>query len=304
MRAGTYVLIITSPLNAALVYLFCYTLDIGLLGAPIAVSISYWLSFILLVVYSTYVAGFECWGGWSRDAFKNLWIFSRLALLGIVQVGTEWWAAEIMALVAGRLGRTSLATQSVIMTVDQFFSTIPFGVGVASSSRVGNLLGARDAKGAARAAHMGPLLTITFGTVVLVVLLVTRNHFAEIFNHDPAVVELTAQIIPILALFQIADGINASSSGALRGMGRQHLCAGVNIVTFYCFALPLGIWLAFHGWGLKGIWTGFCVALWSAGVLEWILVACTRWEKEVDRTFGRMDSHDTVEAGYGPEAVA
>lgn len=303
MRAGTYVLIITSPLNAALVYLFCYTLDIGLLGAPLAANISYWLSFILLVIYSKYVAGSECWGGWSRDAFKNLWTFSRLALLGILQVGTEWWAAEIMALVAGRLGRTSLATQSVIMTVDQFLSTIPFGVGVASSSRVGNLLGSRDAKGAARAAHMGPFLTITFGTVVLVVLLATRNHFAEIFNHDPAVVELTAQIIPILSLFQIADGINASSSGALRGMGRQHLCAGVNIVTFYCFALPLGIWLAYHGWGLKGLWIGFCAALWSAGILEWIIVACTRWEKEVSRTFRRMDSHDTTEVEYGTEAT-
>lgn len=301
MRAGTYVLLITSPLNAGLNYLFCYTFEIGLLGAPLATGLCYWLSFALLVLYARFINGSECWGGWSREAFQNLGTFARLALLGVVHVGTEWWAFEIVALAAGRLGTISLAAQSVIMTADQVLNTIPFGIGVATSARIGNLLGSRDSTGAARAAHTSAVLSMVFGGVVLAVLIGTRDHFAKIFNDDRSVVQLTAEVLPYVALFQIADGLNGSCGGSLRGMGRQHVGALVNLVSYYCGALPLGIWLAFHGWGLQGLWVGQCIALYLVGVLEWGIVARSSWDVEVRKAFLRMDVHETLEDGVERE---
>ncbi|KAL2830079.1 mate-domain-containing protein [Aspergillus cavernicola] len=301
MRPGTYVLLITSPLNALLNYLFCYTLNMGLLGAPVALGISYWLSFGMLVLYARLIAGSECWGGWTLEATQNLRIFARLAILGIIHVGTEWWAFEIVALAAGRLGTIPLAAQSVIMTADQVLNTIPFGVGVATSARVGNLLGARDAGGAARAANAAAWLSMVLGGVVLGVLMGTRDEFAKLFNSDEGVVRLTAEVLPYVALFQIADGLNGSCGGSLRGMGRQHVGAVVNLVSYYCGALPLGIWLAFHGWGLKGLWVGQCIALYLVGALEWVIVTWSNWEQEVDRAFQRMelDVQERLEAGDG-----
>ncbi|EPS32403.1 hypothetical protein PDE_07363 [Penicillium oxalicum 114-2] len=289
MRAGTYVLMITSPLNAGLCYCLCYNFNFGLMAGPIAAGISYWLSFFLLVLYARFIAGSECWGGWSRKAFENLGTFAKLAILGFFHVGTEWWAFEIVALVAGRLGTIPLAAQSVIMTADGILNTIPFGLGVATSSRLGNQLGLRNAKGASVTAHSSAVLSIIYGAVVLTVLMATRDHFAKIFNNDPRVVDLVAEIMPYVALFQIADGLNGSCGGSLRGMGRQHLGAAVNIVSYYCFALPLGIYLAFHGWGLKGLWVGQCIALYCAGSLEWLLVALTQWDSQVEIAFSRMD---------------
>jgi MATE family multidrug resistance protein len=125
MRPGTYVLLFTSPLNAALNYLFIYPLNMGLLGAPFATGISYWLSFILLVLYARFVAGYDHWGGWTKDCFKNMGTFARLAFLGVIHVGTEWWAFEIVAIVAGQLGTIDLASQSVIMTADQVRRAFP-----------------------------------------------------------------------------------------------------------------------------------------------------------------------------------
>lgn len=297
MRAGTYVLVITSPLSAALNYLFCYVWGWGLLGAPIATGICYWLSFILLVLYARFVAGSECWGGWSKACFYKMGTFARLSLLGIVHVGTEWWAFEIVALAAGRLGTIPLAAQSVIMTSDQLMNTIPFGVGVATSARVGNMLGARSAKGASRAANSGALLSVVLGVIVLAILMGTRNVFAKIFNNDPRVVKLTAETLPYVALFQIADGLNGSCGGALRGMGRQHIGAAVNIVSYYCGALPLGIYLAFHGWGLPGLWVGQCIALYLVGVAEWAIVYFSNWDNQVKKAFERMDHDERIEDG-------
>lgn len=90
-RPGTYVLLITSPLNALLNYFLIYKAGFGLLGAPLATGISYWCSFLLLVGYATFIRGHECWGGLSpRRAISNLWPFTRLAILGFLHVGTEW----------------------------------------------------------------------------------------------------------------------------------------------------------------------------------------------------------------------
>ncbi|KAJ9664903.1 ethionine resistance protein [Coniosporium apollinis] len=303
MRPGTYTLLLTSPLNAGLNYLFVYTFNFGLLGAPIATGISYWLSFLLLLLYTRFIAGHECWGGWSRACLRNMSTFARLAALGIIHVGTEWWAFEIVALAAGRLGTIPLAAQSVIMTTDQVMNTIPFGIGVATSSRVGNLLGARNAKGAARAANTGAWLSMIAGAVVLAVLMGVKDFYARIFNDDVRVVQLTAQVMPYVALFQIADGLNGSCGGALRGMGRQHIGAAVNIVSYYCGALPLGIWLAFHGWGLGGLWVGQCIALYLVGFVEWAIVAWSDWEWQVEKAFERMDHDERAEIGAMTRAV-
>ncbi|KAF2415961.1 MATE efflux family protein [Tothia fuscella] len=304
MRPGTYVLLITSPACAGLNYLFVYTFKMGLLGAPLATGISYWLSFLLLLAYTRFVAGWDCWGGWTKKSFYNMGTFARLAALGVVHVGTEWWAFEIVAIVAGQLGTIDLAAQSVIMTTDQVMNTIPFGIGVATSARVGNLLGAKNAKGAARAANTAAWLSMIAGAIVLAILMGVKDFYAKIFNDDIRVVKLTAEVMPYVALFQIADGLNGSCGGALRGMGRQHIGALVNIVSYYCGALPLGIYLAFHGWGLAGLWIGQCIALYLVGALEWAIVAFSNWEKQVENAFSRMDIEEVIEAGDGSENVA
>ncbi|KAF2792783.1 mate family transporter [Melanomma pulvis-pyrius CBS 109.77] len=298
MRPGTYVLLITSPLSAGLNYLFVYTFKMGLLGAPFATGIAYWTSFLLLLAYARFVDGWECWGGWSRKCIQNTGTFARLAFLGVIHVGTEWWAFEIVALAAGKLGTIPLAAQSVIMTTDQVMNTIPFGVGVATSSRVGNLLGARNAKGAARAANTAAVLSMVLGAIVLAVLMGVKDFYARIFNDDIRVIKLTAEVMPYVALFQIADGLNGSCGGALRGMGRQHIGATVNLVSYYCGALPLGIWLAFHGWGLGGLWVGQCIALYIVGFAEWAIVAWSNWEYQVKKAFDRLDSDNRAELGF------
>ncbi len=288
---GTYVLLVTSPLNMFLNWLLVHRLEIGLYGAPIATGISYWVSFLLLVAYAVFIRGHECWGGLNpKLAISHLWPFTRLALLGVVQVGTEWWAFEIVALAAGRLGIIPLAAQSVIMTVDQIINTIPFGLGVAASARIGNLLGAQRPRDAAHAAHCAAVLSVLNGTIILAILMSTRNVFGKMFNDDERVVRLVGEVMPYVALFQIADGLNGSCGGALRGMGKQWVGALVNLVSYYGGALPTGIYLAFHGWGLGGLWLGNCVALYIVGALEWGIVGLTKWDKEAEKAIERLQA--------------
>ncbi|KAI7565024.1 hypothetical protein KC319_g22004 [Hortaea werneckii] len=80
-------------------------------------------------------------------------------------------------------------------------------------------------------------------------------------------------------------------------MGRQHVGAAVNIVSYYCGALPLGIYLAKNGWSLAGLWVGQCVALYLVGIAEWAIVAFTDYGKQVRYALERLDSGERAEQG-------
>lgn len=138
------VLIIVFPINIGLNILLIQYTPLGLLGSPVALSVTYWLSFGLLVLYTMYSPTHTANGTWGGIRIKAVLdlnsciVFLKLALPGILMVGTEWSvftesttivyadvcvmgraAFEIVALAAGRLGELPLAAQSVIMTTDQ-----------------------------------------------------------------------------------------------------------------------------------------------------------------------------------------
>ncbi|KAJ4481213.1 MOP flippase [Lentinula aciculospora] len=291
MRASTIVLLVVFPMNVGLNIGLVHYTSLGLFGSPIALSMIYWLAFALLGVM-TYVSPTHrrngTWGGIQFHAilqWRSCMTFFRLAIPGILMVGTEWAAFEIVALAAGRLGSLPLAAQSVIMTLDQILNTLPFGIGVAASTRVGNLIGLRSAIGAKHAAHAAALLSVVVGAVVMITLMSTKNIVGFLMSDDVAVVQLVGVVMPLVASFQIADGLAGSCGGSLRGQGRQHLGAFFNFVAYYILALPLGIFLAFNSnYGLRGLWIGQVVGLTVVGISEYAAIWLgTDWDHEIEK---------------------
>ena len=82
----------------------------------------------------------------------------------------------------------------------------------------------------------------------------------DLSSADPAVVALAATLLPIVAAFELFDGLQVVGSGVLRGMGRTRPAALFNLVGYYALGLPLAAWLGRpERLGLIGIW--WCLAL-------------------------------------------
>lgn len=98
------VLIIAFPVNLGLSIALIHYTPLGLLGSPLALSITYWLSFSLLCIYTTLSPTHRrngTWGGLQLKAVLNprsCLIFLKLALPGILMVGTEWYAENDKAI--------------------------------------------------------------------------------------------------------------------------------------------------------------------------------------------------------------
>lgn len=112
-----------------------------------------------------------------------------------------------------------------------------------------------------------------------VVFLVVPRPLIELYTRDPQVLAVGPSLLWLAAAFQIFDGIQTVSTGALRGLGETRIPMFVNLVGYWVLGLPLGFLLCFAlHWGIYGIWIGLTVAL--------IIIACTllfRWNKDSTR---------------------
>jgi len=80
-------------------------------------------------------------------------------------------------------------------------------------------------------------------------------------------------LLLLAAAFQIFDGIQTVSTGALRGLGETRVPMWANVAGYWAIGLPLGLGLCFVlKWGIYGLWIGLTLALVviaSALLLRW-----------------------------------
>ena len=206
---------------------------------------------------------------------RRLAEMARLGAPIALQMALEYWAFAICSLWAGRLGQVELAAHSIALNLASVVFMIPLGISSAATTRVGNLIGARDRRGAARAAWVAFGLTAMTMLGLALVIVAARGAVAAAFTADVRVVALAAAVLPIAAAFQLFDGLQVVGAGVLRGSGQTRPAALANLFGYYALGLPLG-WALGGGdrLGLRGIWWGLALGLFAVAVT---LVAWVKW---------------------------
>ncbi|KAL5498226.1 ERC1_2 [Sanghuangporus vaninii] len=304
----TRVTMIVAPINAFLNYLLVWgpeSIRLGFIGAPIASAISFNLIALFSILYGIFWVPKTAWYPLSRRMFTSLGILVQLGIAGVGQVASEWWSWELVGLAASQLGPIALATQSVLLVSGSMTYQAPFSLSIAASVRIGNLLGERNAHRANIASKAALLVVSAIGVTNSVIFLVFRNKWGYLFNDDLEVVSLVASILPLVALYQIVDGLQVCCAGVLRARGKQATGALLNLSAYYIFGIPIGLWLAFpRDLGLKGLWIGLTVALFYCSVVGLWLCLRTDWEREVRKVEMRMEKERVESQRLLNESVA
>jgi len=293
MHVPSLIIAIVAPINALLNWALVWgpqSIRLGFIGAPIATGISFNLISVCSVTYGVLYTPRTAWHPIGRRSFRSLGTLFELGLAGTGQIASEWWCWELVGLVASQLGATALAAQSVLLVSSSTAYQAPFALGVATTVRIGNLLGSGHGKKARIAAETSLSVSLMIAVFMSTLLLVFRKRWGYIFNNDEDVVGLVSDIMPIVALFQIVDGMSAVTGGALRARGKQALGALVNVTAYYVIGIPLGVYLAFW-WNLHlyGLWIGLACALCYSALISAYVVLRTNWSKEVLRVRSRIE---------------
>ncbi len=134
-------------------------------------------------------------------------------------------------------------------------------------------VGRADLRAARRAGYTGIALGACFMTgSALVFWLAPRRVLALFLDmNDPAnfpVIEYGAVLLSLAAVFQIVDGIQATSAGALRGLKETRMPMVIALVAYWLAGFPCGWYLAFRlGWEGEGLWWGLVLGLATAAIL-------------------------------------
>ncbi|KIP09793.1 hypothetical protein PHLGIDRAFT_116113 [Phlebiopsis gigantea 11061_1 CR5-6] len=304
----TRIIMCIAPVNALLNWILVWgpePVRLGFIGAPIATAISFNLISLCSVIYGVWFIPHTAWHPICRRSFTSLGVLVQLGLAGVGQTASEWWSWELVGLAASMLGPIQLATQSVLLVSASTTFQAPFALGVATSVRIGNLLGEENALRTGYVVKAAMLMALAVGCIWSTMFMIFRHSWAHLFNDDSSVVSMVAFILPIVALFQVFDGLGAVTAGILRAEGKQFTGALLNLSAYYVIGIPFGLWLAFSkNADLMGLWVGLTVALvYESLVSSWICLR-TDWTYEVEKVRRRLAAEQKAGAREDAEAAA
>jgi MATE family multidrug resistance protein len=208
--------------------------------------------------------------------------FARLVRLGLpaaLHLTIEVGAFGVATALAGRLGPAALAAHQVVLNVSSVTFMVPLGISAAASVRVGHAVGRGDRTGATAAGWAAIGLGAAAMGIAAVVLLAIPRTIAGAFTDDSATLALATWLLRIAAGFQLFDGLQVSTVGALRGLGDTRTAMVAHFIAHWAIGLPLGAWLAMGlGQGVVGLWVGL-----SIGLIVSAVVLLAAWSRRVRR---------------------
>jgi MATE family multidrug resistance protein len=217
-----------------------------------------------------------------RAPKPDLRVLRELLVLGLpsaLQMAVESGVFSAATLVVSRLGSVPLAAHQVVMLVASFTFQMPLGMAAAGAVRVGQALGAGDARAARRAGWTAVALGVGLMCCAAVVLLTASRAVASVFSPDAEVTALGARLLLVAGFFQLFDGAQVTLAGVLRGAGDTRTAMFANLAGHWLCGMPLGLVLAFKaGLGALGLWIGLATGL--AGTAVLLLFA---WRRVIGR---------------------
>ena len=279
----TAVAVITTILHPLWCYLFIFKFyNSSYLGAALAKTFGSLLSIVLLSLYIKF-------SGCCKDTlcpikvtevFSNWKPFLILAVPSALMIALDWWAYEVMNVMAGIIGSEELSVNVALVQINLLLFMIPVGIGSAACAFVGNYLGANQESTCKFYIIIG--FGINFSVVVLsgICLLLFRHYVGHYFFSEEDVIDLFSSVLLILIFGSMFDTSQGFLSRILIGMRKQYLATVAVVIAYYFIMIPAGyIFLFKLKKGLYGLWyANFLAAVSLASIFLFILLKAD-WKK-------------------------
>lgn len=211
-----------------------------------------------------------------RDCLRRAWGISwPLWLQNIVMKG----AYVASTLIVAPLGAVSIAANSFAIVAESFCYMPGYGMGNASTTLVGQSLGA-SRKDLARSFSR---ITLILGVAMMVALAVIMYIFAtpimSILSVDPDVVALGARCLRLEAFAEAGYAISIVAFSTCVGAGDTKIPTLLNLISVWAVRISLAMLLT-PRYGLMGYWIAMCVELNVRGALFLWRISGNKWMKQ------------------------
>lgn len=268
-RMAMIIVIGSNLLNVLLNYLLIFGKygfpELGLNGAGWATLIARVVMAASMMLYVYYGQRFISFReGFSIGHYSKS-LISKMLHIGIPagsQFIFEAAAFGFSAIMMGWIGTTALAAHQIAINLATISYMTTSGLAAAAAIRVGNYLGQHDKNNLRSSAFTMIWMAVFVMSLWALLFVFGRFFLPSLYIDDPSVIEVTSMLLIFAAFFQLSDGSQVVTAGALRGLQDVKIPSLLIFVSYWVIALPLGYWLAFPlGLGAKGIWIGLTIGL-------------------------------------------
>lgn len=268
------------PFSFLFNYIFMYgnwgapamgAMAVGLSGTLVAV-----LHLVIIVVYVEMVPSLRHY-----RVFADLLRMDRAVMRELFHVGLpiavtylfESGLFFMVALLMGLISTGALAGNNVVVNVCAISFMIPYALSQAATVRVGYAIGAKRLEAARMAGYVAIGLGVCWMLLAALTMWVAPSLLTRIYLDlgDPQnaeAVAIAATFFTVAAIFQVVDGIQVTTQGALRGLKDTRVPMIICGLGYWVFGLGTGVPLAFwFGFGGIGLWWGLAVGLAVSGTL-------------------------------------
>ena len=271
MIAGIAGLLVLAPLGYALMFGAGPFPSLGAAGLGYATAFVLWLQAAGFLLYLHRDPRFADLGLFARFEHPHWPTIRGLLALGLpmgVSIFMEGSLFVATALLIGRIGAVDVAAHQIALNVASVCFMLPLGIAMATTVRVGHAVGAEDRSAARYAVAAGFALGALTQAAAAALLVFGGAWIAGFYTRDAAVAGLAIGLMRYAALFQLPDGVQVLSAGALRGLKDTRVPMLITIFAYWGVGLPLGAWFGLHlGGRAPGLWIGLILGLSVAAVL-------------------------------------
>ena len=267
-------------INALLNTWFAYggfgVAPMGLAGIGLATSLTFTLMMLVLGLYIQLRPPFRFTRPFARLYRLDAAIILRLLAVG-GPIGILLLAETGMFIAAGFIvglfGTIPLAAMGIANQIAAVTYMVPLAVSQASTIRVGHHAGAGERIAVIRAGAAAVLLVVLAALLLTMLVLAVPEMLIMLFLNpdDPqleAVIRVALPMMMIVAILQLADGLQSVFTSILRGINDTRMPALLSLLCYWGVGIGSGIMLAFPlGLGPIGVWHGLLAGLCLASLL-------------------------------------
>ena len=267
--------IATNLINIALNYIFIFGHfgfePMGVYGAGLATLLARYISpllifayFVLKPQYCDYLRLFSRSVNYLKDSLHLL----RIGIPVAGQMLLEGAAFIVTSIMVGWFGTIPIAANQISGTYGNAAFMLTIAIGSATTIRVSHCYGLRDEKELKQVVGASMQMGIAWGVIVLLLFTIFRNILPQAFTPNVEVIALAAQMIVLVALYQISDAIQGTMVGVLRGLQDVKIITYISFLAYIILNIPVGYFCAFVlDLGASGLLIGYIVGLSTAAIL-------------------------------------
>ena len=244
--AALLYLLVSTVINIALDILFVAHFGLGVSGVALATVIAQGISAVLCLRRLMRLREiFDLKPEYLKPTKKHTMNVIKLGLPSGITQAIFSMAMIVVQSLTNSFGEMFIAANVIVMRVDGFAMMPNFSFGSALTTYAGQNVGAKQYDRVTQGAKQGTLIAVCTSVCITGLILLFGRGLMGIFTSTPELVDLSRDMMGILAVGYIAMAVTQSLSGIMRGAGDTMTPMWISIATTILIRVPIAYGIAY-----------------------------------------------------------